>query len=168
MSRLQQAARIPSAPSHDPPGPPIPGTGNQAGCPGDPGHQAQRPRILTVVLKATRGDPQVKVPAPGFCTGSHPKWNRRHGQPAPIVPALPAPQGAISQPGRQPHHTASATPASRQPAAPHQILGTPRPPRREGFSVVNLSHGKNARRAARAALDLALFEQAGLSAANDG
>ncbi len=46
--------------------------------------------MLTVVLKATRGDPQVKVPAPSLETGSHPKKGRRHGQPAPIVAARPA------------------------------------------------------------------------------
>ena len=56
--------------------------------------------MLTVVLKATRGNPQVKVPAPSLETGSYPKDSRRHGQPAPIVagPAYPAPPDQPSRP----------------------------------------------------------------------
>jgi len=45
-----------------------------------------------------------------------------------ILPAPPSPRGQISPPGRLPHHRAAATRASRQPAAPRQILRAARPP----------------------------------------
>ena len=35
--------------------------------------------------EATGRDPQVKTPAPGLETGSHPKKRRHHGQPAPTL-----------------------------------------------------------------------------------
>ena len=93
-------------------------TGNQAGCPGTRS-SGSRPRILTVVLKATRGNPQVKVPAPSLETGSYPKDSRRHGQPAPIVagPAYPAPPDQPSRPqtaprsGSDPRQTTTRSPA---------------------------------------------------------
>src|SRR5215470_1883644 len=92
--------------------------------------------MLTVVLKATRGDPQVKVPAPGLETGSHPKKGRRHGQPAPIVTApanLRRPISPLGTARRKPRHGAAATRAKQQPAAPHRILRAARPPRRSGL-----------------------------------
>jgi len=75
--------------------------------------------MLTVVLKATRGNPQVKVPAPSLETGSYPKDSRRHGQPAPIVagPASPAPPDQPSRPqtaprsGSDPRQTTTRSPA---------------------------------------------------------
>jgi hypothetical protein len=67
------------------------------------------PGILTGVLEATGRDPQVKTPAPGLETGSHPSLSRRHGQPAPTL--------ARHAPGRHadPSHSAAATPASDHP-----------------------------------------------------
>ena len=63
------------------------------GLPGGPGRRALRPGILTGVLEATGRDPQVKTPAPGLETGSHPKKRRRHGQLAPTLPRhAPAPR----------------------------------------------------------------------------
>ena len=76
--------------------------------------------------KATRGDPQVKVPAPGLFTGSYPKDARRHGQPAPILPAPPAPRGPVSQHARTRPRTAPQSgsdprqPATRSPAPTSQ------------------------------------------------
>ena len=75
--------------------------------------------MLTVVLKATRGNPQVKVPAPSLETGSYPKDSRRHGQPAPILagPAYPAPPDQPSRPqtaprsGSDPRQTTTRSPA---------------------------------------------------------
>jgi hypothetical protein len=75
--------------------------------------------MLTVVLKATRGNPQVKVPAPSLETGSYPKDSRRHGQPASIVagPAYPAPPDQPSRPqtaprsGSDPRQTTTRSPA---------------------------------------------------------
>jgi len=71
--------------------------------------------MLTVVLKATRGDPQVKVPAPGLETGSHPKKGRRHGQPAPIVAAPTDLRRPIS-----PHGTARPETAPLSGSDPRQ------------------------------------------------
>ena len=69
-----------------------------------------RPGILTGVLEATMRDLQVKTPAPGFLTGSHPKVVRRHGQPAHTVPPRgrpaqsPAARRQQPQPAQDPHH----------------------------------------------------------------
>jgi hypothetical protein len=79
--------------------------------------------MLTVVLdRRQEATLKVKVPAPGLETGSHPKEARRHGQPAPIVAAPPAPRCPISPHGRaggktaprsgsDPRHTTTCSPA---------------------------------------------------------
>jgi len=75
--------------------------------------------MLTAVLKAATGNPQVKVPAPSSETGSYPKHSRRHGQPAPTAagPAYPAPPGQPSRPqtappsGSDPRQTTTRSPA---------------------------------------------------------
>src|SRR5580704_4404029 len=96
--------------------------------------------------KATRGDPQVKVPAPGLLTGSYPKDARRHGQPAPIVAAPPAPHRPNSpggtaraeQPGRPSRAAHRATERQRpapagNPQPPAQFSGQRDRPRRPGL-----------------------------------
>ena len=83
--------------------------------------------MLTVVLKATRGNPQVKVPAPSLETGSYPKDSRRHGQPAPIVagPAYPAPPDQPSRPQTAPRSGSDPRlAAARSPALNSQGRGT--------------------------------------------
>jgi len=68
-------------------------------------------RSWTVVLEATRSDPQVKAPAPGLSAGSHPTVKRRHRQPAP----------SSRRPGRPRSHIsrhAAATPARDHPDRP--------------------------------------------------
>ena len=78
--------------------------------------------MLTVVLKATGGDPQVKVPAPSLETGSHPKRGRRHGQPAPIVAAPTALRRLIS-----PHGTTRPETRTTERERPRQATtGRPR------------------------------------------
>ena len=72
--------------------------------------------MLTVVLKATRGNPQVRSGA-SLETGSYPKDSRRHGQPAPIVAGRAYPRRPISPPGRKPRHGAAATRARQRPAS---------------------------------------------------
>ena len=64
------------------------------------------------MIEATVRDPQVKTPAPGLETGSHPKKRRRHGQPAPTLPR--------HRPHRRanPGHTAAATPVRDRPHRP--------------------------------------------------
>jgi len=57
--------------------------------------------MLTVVLEATEGDPQVKVPVPVFSTGSHPKERRHHGQPAPILATRPPQRSQTPAAARQ-------------------------------------------------------------------
>jgi hypothetical protein len=71
---------------------------NSSGPPGGLGQGTAG--ILTVVLKATKTDPQVKASAPGLSTGSYPTVGRRHGQPAPTLachPPLPQPQAQPAQ-----------------------------------------------------------------------
>ena len=77
--------------------------------------------MLTVVLKATRGNPQVKVPAPSLETGSYPKDSRRHGQPAPIVagPAYPAPPDQPSRPQTAPRSGSDPRQATTRSPAPN-------------------------------------------------
>jgi hypothetical protein len=53
-------------------------------------------------VEATGRDPQVKTPAPGLETGSHPSLSRRHGQPAPTL--------ARHAPGRQTQATVRQQP----------------------------------------------------------
>ena len=92
--------------------------------------------MLTVVLKATRGDPQVKVPAPGLETGSHPKKQSasRAARADPPSRARNAPPDQPhSEHGGKPRHRAAATRARQQPAAPRRILRAARPPRRSGL-----------------------------------
>ncbi len=94
--------------------------GNQGGLPGDPGQAGSRPRILTVVLKATRGDPQGQGPGARLCNGlsSH-RVFRRHGQPAPILPCPPARPAAKTshQPGPDPSHPAARSHRKFSPPA---------------------------------------------------
>ena len=70
---------------------------------------ARKPRILTVVLKATEGDPQGQVPAPGLITGSHPterpasRAARAHPAATPASPAAtPATERRRPQPAAHP------------------------------------------------------------------
>jgi hypothetical protein len=72
------------------------------------------------LLKATLRDPQVKTPAPGCQTGSHPKISRRHGQPAP--PSHATRRHRV----RNTSHTAAAGPGPQRPAQPR--IFTPRQP----------------------------------------
>ena len=71
-----------------------------------------RPGILTGVLEATVRDPQVKTPAPGCKTGSHPTNRRRHGQPVPTVP----PRKPATQRQPQLSRGSSASPPRPAPA----------------------------------------------------
>ena len=76
--------------------------------------------MLTVVLKATRGDPQVKVPAPGLETGSYPQRSSA-SRAARANPPSRATQRAISltaslpqtppRSGSGPHQPATRSPA---------------------------------------------------------
>jgi hypothetical protein len=89
---------------------------------------ARRPRsdkaeMLTGVLTATRCDPQVKAPAPGFYTGSRP-----HGRPAsqaarshPPTPAGPPQHDAQPARGSEPQPAAAGTPAISARATIHQM-----------------------------------------------
>src|SRR5262245_27920416 len=86
--------------------------------------------MLTVVLKATRGDPQVKVPAPGLETGSHPIKRRRHGQPAPIVAAPHATRGLI-----RPHGRARRQAAPRSGSDPPQTTTRSPAPNSQGSAT---------------------------------
>ena len=72
------------------------------------GPRSGKAEILTGVLTATRCDPQVKTPAPGFYTGSRPTDGRRLRQPAHTLP----PRTPALQP-RRPALARQRTPASR-------------------------------------------------------
>jgi hypothetical protein len=45
---------------------------------------------------------------PDFYTGSHPKFSRRHGQPAPVIPARQPRRRPVSAHGARPHRTPTA------------------------------------------------------------
>ena len=77
------------------------------------GPRSGKAEILTGVLTATRSDPQVKAPAPGFYTGSRPTDGRRHGQPAHTLPPRRPPRSTHAQPARgsEPQPATAGTPA---------------------------------------------------------
>ena len=88
---------------------------DSGGLPGGPGRRAPGPEYSTGVLKGNSCDPQVKTPAPGLLTGSHPKVRRHTGSPPPL-----------SHPGHPQRITNSCCHAAAAPAR--------RDPHRPGFS----------------------------------
>jgi hypothetical protein len=92
-----------------------------SGLPGGLGQASAE--IQAVVLKAAKSDPQVKAPAPGIVTGSRPTADRRHGQPAPILPraqrgitpAHPSRRAAASPARDHPHQPEFSRPATAPP-----------------------------------------------------
>jgi hypothetical protein len=125
-ARTPDPARHHHSPAACPPRPPILEPGNTSGLPGDPvgRHKAG---ILTVVLKATRSDPQVKGPGArlihGLASQSEPA--SRAARPNPAAPARP-PRGSNPSPG---------------PPARTRNFHAPRPPpRRDGLSRPGTSY----------------------------
>ena len=74
------------------------------------GPRSNKAEILTGVLTATRCDPQVKAPAPGFYTGSRPTDGRRLRQPTHTLPPRRPPRSTTPSPH------AAANPSQPQPA----------------------------------------------------
>src|SRR6266566_8894687 len=74
------------------------------------GPRSGKAEILTGVLTATRCDPQVKAPVPGFYTGSRPTDGRRLRQPAHTLPPRRPPRST------KPSPHAAANPSQPQPA----------------------------------------------------
>src|SRR6185312_14626337 len=92
------------------------------GLPGDPGHLAQEPRIVTVALKGSKRRPSGQGPGARVSSGLvSPNLTGVTGSPPPIIPATATAGTKNPRPGR-------TNPASRQPAAPRQILAPARPP----------------------------------------
>ena len=136
--RSRPAARESSAPSHDPPGPPILGTGNTGGLPGDPviwlkaantDRRAHRRQEATL-----RSRPRARL-LYGLASQSQPasRAARAHS-PSPPAPAPPGQRSPRQPaPARWARHRAAATPASRQPAARAKFSGQRDRPGEEGF-----------------------------------
>jgi hypothetical protein len=93
--------------------------------------------MLTVVLKATRGDPQGQGPGARLRNGLVSQKGSASRAARPIVAVPPGPRGQNSPHGHGPAANRTTkrqrTRARQQPAAPHQILRAARPPRRSGL-----------------------------------
>jgi hypothetical protein len=89
---------------------------------------AHGPRILTVVLKATRSDPQGRGPGARLSYGLLSQRTTASRAARPIVAARPAPRGPLPRTrSRNPGHSAAANP-SQLPARTRPILRSARPP----------------------------------------
>jgi hypothetical protein len=147
--RPLQAARESSAPSRDPPGASYhQNRETRRGCPGTPGHQARKPRMVTVVLTwQQEATLRVRIPVQGLGRARIPRNLGLTGSPLPAHPSSrsPAPKAKATapDPGRartrsRPHQpgyagrSAAATSATISSHIPHHFSSRrDRRPRRD-------------------------------------